>query len=320
MRILIVKTSSMGDVVHALPAITDIAQALPQAQIDWLVERSFASIPALHPAVQQVLPLAWRKWRKSLRQADTRLQMRQWWAELRAQPYDLVLDLQGLVKSAVFACCARGPRAGYDRSSIREPVAALFYQRRFQVSRELHAITRCRLLAARALGYADPTSPPNFGLDGLRRVPLNLDGLSLPYAVLIPCASRVEKLWPEADWIALARQLSEQGLRSVVMWGSDAELARAQSIAQAVDGWVPPFLSVAEAAPLLAGAAVIVGLDTGLTHLGAACGRPTLGIYCDHEPGLTGVTGSARVISFGGKGQVPALLVVQDGLHRLLQA
>lgn len=317
MRILIVKTSSMGDVVHALPAVTDIARAFPGAEIDWVVERGFAAIAGLHPAVRKVIPLAWRKWRKSLRDSDTRAQMHAWWQELRSERYDLVLDLQGLVKSALFACCAHGPRAGYDRRSIREPLAAWFYQRRAVVPRDLHAVARCRLLAARTLGYADPASPPEFGLERLRGTPAKLDGCVGPYAVLIPCASRIEKLWPQADWIAVAGQLRERGLRSVVMWGSDEEQRRAVALAQACDGLVPPFLTVAEAAPVLAGAEVIVGLDTGLTHLGAACGRPTLGIYCDHEPGLAGVTGSGRVLSLGGKGQVPGLAAVQAGLQEL---
>jgi heptosyltransferase-1 len=312
MRILIVKTSSMGDVVHALPAISDMAAAMPDLQIDWVVEKSFAAIPAQHRAVQRVIPLQWRKWRKSLRADDTRAALRQWRAEMKRHPYDLIIDMQGLLKSVGFACFAQGPRAGYDWQSIREPLASLFYQRRARVPRDLHAVDRCRQLAAKVLGYALPTSPPDFGLRPAEQFwrPAG-DG---PYAVLIPCASRPEKLWPEADWIAVGRHLADRGLALAVMWGSPEEERRAQAIAQAIGGAVPPFLTVAEAANSLGGADIIVGLDTGMTHLAAAQGRTTIGIYCDHEPGLAGVTGPGRVVSLGGKGQVPSLQAVLNAL------
>jgi len=310
-RVLIVKTSSMGDVVHALPAISDMAQALPGVEIDWLVEKSFSAIAAQHRAVQRVIPIQWRKWRKSLRSVDTKSALNQWRAEMRQTPYDLIIDLQGLLKSASFACFAKGPRAGYDWHSIREPLASLFYSRKARVSRQLHAVDRCRQLAAQVLGYPLPTTPPDFGMRQSDQFWRPADG---PYAVLIPCASRPEKLWPQTDWIAVGRHLAQQGLAIAVMWGSPEEQARAQEIAQATGGVVPPFLTVAEAANSLAHANLVVGLDTGMTHLAAAQGRTTIGIYCDHEPGLAGVTGPGRVQSLGGKGQVPSRQAVLDAL------
>lgn len=311
MRVLIVKTSSMGDVVHALPAVSDMAQALPGIQIDWLVEKSFAAMPTQHRAVDRVITLQWRKWRKSLRTPDTKAALHAWRAEMKQQPYDLVIDMQGLLKSALFACFAQGPRAGYDRRSIREPLASLFYSRKARVSRDLHAVDRCRQLAAQVLGYPLPTTPPDFGLRPAEQFWRPTDG---PYAVLIPCASRPEKLWPEADWIAVGRQLTAQGLDLAVMWGSPEEQRRAQAIADATGAAVPPFLTVAQAADTLAHAHIVVGLDTGMTHLAAAHGRTTIGIYCDHEPGLAGVTGPGRVVSLGGKGQVPSLQAVLDAI------
>lgn len=299
----------MGDVVHALPAVSDLAAAMPDVQVDWLVEQSFSAIPARHAHVGKVIPLQWRKWRKSLGDPATRQAMRQCKDALRQAPYDLVLDLQGLLKSAAFACVAHGPRAGYGWSSAREPLASLFYQHNYTVSRQLHAVDRCRQLAAQALGYPLPSTPPDFGL-----VPQG-DAWSpagAPYAVLVPCASRPEKLWPEADWIAVGQQLRERGLDVAVLWGSPVEQERAQRIAAACGGHVPPFLTVAQVIDVLAAARLTVGLDTGMTHIAAACGRPTLGIYCDHEPGLAGVTGSGPVTSLGGVGQVPAL---KDVMH-----
>jgi heptosyltransferase I len=310
-RVLIVKTSSMGDVVHALPALSDMVHAIPGLQIDWLVEKSFSAIPSQHRAVQRVIPIQWRKWRKSLRSPDTRAALSQWRAEMKQSRYDLIIDMQGLLKSASFACFATGPRAGYDWRSIREPLASLLYQRRARVPRDLHAVDRCRRLAAHALAYPLPTTPPDFGL---RQNTPAWQPASGPYAVLIPCASRPEKLWPQADWIAVGRQLMQNGLAVAVMWGSPDEQLRAQEIAQAIGAAVPPFLTVAEAADTLAQAQIVVGLDTGMTHIAAAHGRTTIGIYCDHEPGLAGVTGSGRVTSLGGKGQVPSLQAVLDAV------
>lgn len=315
MRVLIIKTSSMGDVVHALPAISDMARAIPGIQIDWLVEKSFAAMPQQHRAVQRVITLQWRKWRKSLRTPDTQAAIRSWRAEMGQHRYDLIIDLQGLLKSAAFACFAQGPRAGYDWHSIREPLASLFYSRKGHVARNLHAVDRCRQLVAQVLNYPLPTTPPDFGLqsspDAWRPAG------SRPYAALIPCASRPEKLWPQQDWIDIGQQLRAKGMDVAVMWGSPDEEQRAQDIAQAIDGAVPPFLTVAQVGDTLAHASLVIGLDTGMTHLAAAHGRPTLGIYCDHEPGLAGVTGPGQVISLGGKGQVPSLAAVTQALRTL---
>jgi heptosyltransferase I len=301
-RLLIVKTSSMGDVVHAMPVLADLHRALPGTEIDWLVEAPFAAIPQMHPGVQRVLPMAWRKWRRQLLSRGTWQAMGALRRDLRRGSYDLVLDLQGLVKSALWARRADAPVAGYDRSSIREPAAAWLYDRTAAVSRQLHAVQRCRLLAAAHLGYAAPSTPPEFGL----RAPAVAWSPEHPYAVLIPNASRPEKLWPERHWVTVGRRLIERGLMPVVLWGSDAEQTLAERIAAGCEGDVPPYLRVGEMASLLAGARQVVGLDTGFTHLAAAFGRPTLGIYCDHEPGLAGITGPGRVASIGGPGQVPA--------------
>jgi heptosyltransferase-1 len=305
MRLLIVKTSSMGDVVHALPVVADVLQRHPQAQIDWLVEPPFAALPQLHPGVRQVWPVAWRRWRRELWSRATWQAMSALRTQLRAQRYDLVLDLQGLLKSALWARQAGAPVAGYDRASAREPAAAWLYARTAAVPRTLQAVVRNRQLAAAHLGYAlPPGSPPQFGL----RVPaLPPAGWRPPsrYAVLIPNASRPEKLWPERHWVAVGRRLLERGMTPVVLWGREAEQTLAERIAAECEGEVPPFLKVGEMAAVLAGAEQVVGLDTGFTHLAAAHGRPTLGIYCDHDPGLAGITGPGRVASIGGKGQVP---------------
>jgi heptosyltransferase-1 len=305
-RLLVVKTSSMGDVVHAMPVVNDLLRHHPGAVIDWLAEAPFAAIPQLHPGVQRVLPMAWRKWRSQLLQPATWRAMRELRDELRAGRYDLVLDLQGLVKSALWARQAGAPVAGFDRRSAREPLAAWAYQRTADVPFEVHAVLRCRRMVAAIMGYAPPEDPPDFGL----RAPPASWRPHGAYAVLIPNASRREKLWPERHWVAVGRRLLEQGWTPLVLWGRDEEQTLAERIAAGCEGDVPPFLRVGEMASVLAGAEHVVGLDTGFTHLAAALGRPTLGIYCDYSPGLAGITGAERVASIGGKGQVPSRAAV----------
>ncbi len=300
-RILIVKTSSMGDVVHATPVVADILARFPQAQIDWLVEAPFAAIPRLHPGVRLVIPMAWRKWRRQLFSGATWKAIGALRDELRRDPHDMVLDLQGLLKSALWARQAAGPVVGYDRASAREPLAALLYRHGAAVPKNLQAVQRNRLLAAAHLGLMPPSAAPMFGL----RPPEPSWKPRDTYAVLIPNASRASKLWPERQWVAVGKRLAERGWLPLVLWGRPDEQTLAENIAAGCNGDVPPFLSVGDMAGVLAGAQQVVGLDTGFTHLAAALGRPTLGIYCDHDPGLAGITGPGRVASIGGKGQVP---------------
>jgi heptosyltransferase I len=311
---LIVKTSSMGDVVHALPAVSDMLAMQPDMAVDWLVEAPFAAIPRLHPGMRRVLPLSWRKWRKRLFASDTRAAISALRAELKRERYDLVLDLQGLLKSALWGLQAQGPLVGYDRSSIREPLASWLYARRAAVPRELQAVERNRRLAAAHLGYAMPETPPRFGIEP----PRGSWRVNAPFAALIPCASRAEKLWPEAHWIQLGLRLVASGLMPVVVWGSEDERLRAERIAAGCAGTVPPFLSVADMAAVLGRARQIVGLDTGFSHLAAAFGQPTIGIYCDHEPGLAGITGPGPVVSLGGKAKVPSVGEVMSALDAQL--
>ena len=307
MRVLVVKTSSMGDVVHTLPAVTDLLRHHPDAEVDWVLESAFAAIPALHPGVRRVIPIAWRKWRRALGRRSTWQAMAQARRALREQRYDAVIDLQGMVKSVLWGVQANGPLMGFDRRSVRERLAAWCYTRVAEVPKAMHAVQRSRLLMARLLDDPPPEGPPDFGL----RAPPPSWPAPPRAVVLIPNASRPEKFWPQACWIAVGQRLLAQGLCPVVLWGSPAEQAMASHIAQGCGGVVPPFLKVGEMAAVLAGAELIVGLDTGFTHLGAAFGRPVVGIYCDHEPGLTGLTGAGPRRSIGGCGQVPALEAVQ---------
>ena len=298
----------MGDVVHTMPAISDIAANVPDAQIDWLVEAPFAALPAMHPAIRTVIPIAWRKWRKRLFAADTRVALAAARAQLKAEQYDLVIDFQGLIKSALWAMQARGPRAGYDWASAREPLASLFYAKRAAVAVNQHAVQRSRQLAATHLNYA-VTGAQRFGL---RAPDAGWKPRATRYAVLITGASRPQKLWPESSWQAIAAALIAQGYALVWLWGSPEEGERSKRLAATAGGEMPPFLTVKDATAVLAGAALCVGLDTGFTHIAAALGVSTVGIYCDHEPGLVGIVGDGFAASVGGRGLLPGVEAVQS--------
>ena len=286
--------------------------------------------------VADVIPISLRRWRRNLTDPDTRRAFRAFVERLRRVQYDWVIDCQGLIKSAVISRLARAShRAGLSWASSRDAVASLAYDRKAVVPKSLHVVSRNRAVAAAALGYA-VAEPARFGLQP-PAVPTAWRSSQRAYAVLIPGASRDEKLWPEAHWQAVAKRLVGQGLQVCWLWGSAPErervlrLARAcgsvqdasaQNVAVATDALanslVPPFLSVAQAAALIADAQVVVGLDTGFTHLAGALGRPTVGIFCDFDATQCAVTGDAPCESLGGVGQIPALDAVEAAVHRLL--
>ncbi|MBS1189113.1 MAG: lipopolysaccharide heptosyltransferase [Rhodocyclaceae bacterium] len=316
MRILLVKTSSLGDVIHNLPVVSDLKRSLPEAEIDWCVEENFAAIPRLHPGVNQVLPVAVRRWRKALFHASTWKEMRAFRSGLRAKPYDLILDTQGLIKSALVARQARGPLLGYAAEAAREPLAARFYDRTFAIPKAAHAVERNRWLAAAAFGY-----PVDLPLDyGIAAPALAADWLPPePYAVLLTATSRDDKLWEEARWTALGQALGERGIRCVLPAGSPAERQRAARLAATLPGAVAaPPLGLGQLAGLLAGARLTVGVDTGLTHLSAALRVPTVALYTATEPGLTGVLGTGFCRNLGGPGRSPEAGAVFDMLQAVL--
>lgn len=317
--ILIIKTSSLGDVIHNLPIVADITAHVPDARIDWVVEETFADIPALHPRVGSVIPVALRRWRGAFTRAATWREVRACAAVLRSRSYDVVLDSQGLLKSAIVGAIAHGPMYGMDRASVREPLAAAFYSRSFAVARARHAVVRNRDLAARALGYAAPAGAPDYGL----RIAAGRNAAVVPaarYAVLLHASSRASKRWPHDYWVSLGNALAGKDIVSILPWGSSTEHDAAHAIARAIRGArVAPRLRLRELATVIAHAAAVVGVDTGLVHLAAALGRPTVAIYIDSSPTLTGVLPSdpARAVSLGGPAELPAPDAVNQALTRL---
>lgn len=304
MRILLVKTSSLGDVVHNLPVASDIRARFPQARIDWVVEEDFADIPRLHPAVGAVIPVSVRRWRRRPFAAATWRQWRAYRDSVRAQSYDLVLDTQGLLKSALLARQALGRHAGYAAEAAREPLASRFYESTYVIPKNLHAVARNRWLAAAALGY-EPDLPLDYGIAA---TPLVAPWLpAQPYCTLLTASSRTDKLWPEADWLALAAALAARGLACVLPGGSAEERERADRLASGMARAVAaPPMGIADLARLLAGARLVVGVDTGLTHLAAALGRPTFCLFAGSHPELTGVHAGETAINLGDAGAPPS--------------
>jgi heptosyltransferase-1 len=316
MRILLVKTSSLGDVIHNLPVATDLRRRFPDAAIDWVVEESFADLPRLHPAVRRVIPVAVRRWRKAPFSPATWGEIGAFRRAVKAEFYDAVLDSQGLLKSALIAAQARGPKLGHAAGSAREPLAARFYDRTFAVPTILHAVERNRRLAAAAFGYAADELPLDYGIDA---PPLAAPWLPAgDYAVLLTATSRADKEWPEADWQALGQALIAMGMRCVLPAGSTAERERAGRLAATLDRAVAaPPLNLTELAGLIAGARIVIGVDTGLTHLAAALDRPTVAIFCGSDPTLTGVFAGARAVNLGSAGRAPGAGEVLEACRKL---
>ncbi len=291
MRLLVVKTSSLGDVLHALAAVTDAARAVPGLQCDWLVEEAFAEIPAWHPAVQRVIPCALRRWRKDIGAARASGEWARFKQELRRESYDLVIDAQGLVKSAWLASPARGLLVGPGFGSAREPLAALFYQRRYKLAKreDAHAVQRLRQLFAQALGYPMPQTAADFGLNrGRFSAPTSAQA----YAVFLHATTWASKQWPLAHWQQLGSEVRARGLDVVLPWGTATEREQAVQIATAFGGQVPERQTLTQLAGLLAHARFVVGVDTGLSHLAAALATPSVTLYGPTLPALTGTVGA----------------------------
>ena len=309
--ILFIKTSSLGDVIHHMPAVTDARQNLPDAHFAWVVEEAFAPLVGLHPAVDTVIPVATRRWRKRVLRLETWKEIAAFRRLLRPAAYDKVIDAQGLVRSAIIARAARGQRHGYNAHSIKEGFASRFYDVTHTVSRALHAVDRNRILTGLALGYT-PAKTIDYGL-------LTPPASAERYALLLHGTSRPSKEWPEACWIELGRWLQEKGLESVLTWGDGVEKLRAERLCAKIPGSrVIDRQPLDLTAKVIAGASLVVGVDTGLLHLAAAYQVPLAAIFIASDPGLTGPVGSGRIVVVAGVDKAPAVAEVCQAVEPLL--
>jgi heptosyltransferase-1 len=318
--IIVVRPSSLGDVVHALALVADVRAHRPDLAVDWVAEVGFVPLVELHPGIRRVIPVALRRWRRHLLAAATWSELASFRRELRRERYAAVLDLQEQIKGALIARIARGVRHGPDRASIREPIATLAHDVHHAIDPNQHLIDRCRQLAAAALGYRIE-GPPRFGL-----VPPQAPSGSAqlrPYVVLVHGTSRADKRWADEHWRRLIARFAAAGLAIVLPWGSAEELARSEALAAGIpDAQVPPppRLTLPALAGLLARAELVVGVDTGLVHLAAALGTPTIALFVTTDPLLCGVGPAGRhARDLGGVGSMPTPDAVEQAAEALMQ-
>lgn len=289
MKVLIIKMSSLGDILHTFPALTDAGDNMPSIRFDWVVEESFSELPTWHPLVNKVIPLAFRRLRKTPIKSLFSKEWNVFFRALRAEKYDVIIDAQGLVKSGLITFLARGCKAGLDKHSSWEPFARFAYQKKYAVNPEQHAVDRVRQLFAQALGYALPTTPADYGLNREQFSTTSAES----YLLFFHGTTWATKLWPEAYWIELGKLASARGLTIYLPFGNDEEKKRAEKIASAVPSAdVLPKLNLTEMATKIVNAKAVISVDTGLGHLAAALSAPTISLYGPTDPLKTGTIGN----------------------------
>jgi heptosyltransferase I len=324
-KILIVRVSSLGDVVHNMPMVADILRAYPGAQIDWVVEEAYVNLVRLNTGVRHIIPYALRRWRKSLLSAPTRAEMRVFNQHLRAEEYDIVFDTQGLLKTGVVMRMARlapgGRRVGLangTEGSGYEGASRIFHTMSVPVGRHTHAVLRGRLVAAAALGYSID-HPADFSLRAPDMAQLPAWVPAEPYAAFFHATARPSKQWSPERWVAVSRLLAARGLCVLLPWGSDAEKQAAEELAaQMPNARVLPRLPMMEAVLLAQRTALAIGVDTGLTHIAAAYNRPTIELYCDSPRWKTEGNWSTNIINLGDRGAPPSIKDVAEAIGQLL--
>jgi len=287
-KILLIKMSSMGDIFHTFPAISDLKAHHPNAIIDWVVEDGFKEIVAWHPAVNKAIPINLRRWMKE-RNRKSWQEFKAWRKSLQSEDYDVVIDAQGLLKSALISMLANAPVAkGYDKKSARESISSFFYNEKIFVNKMQHAVERTRQLFGRAFSYI-PASELNFGINqNFERAIKNPNKL-----MFIVGTSWVTKLWSATHWQDLTAIAIEAGYDVEILWGSDEEKAVADSIIASNPKATRPAqrMTITAIAEKLVEAAGVIGLDTGFSHLAGALETPTIALYGATSPVKVGLIG-----------------------------
>ncbi len=297
MEVLLVKLTSMGDLIHALPALTDAKRARPEIKFSWVIDESFADIASWHPAVINAIPTAHRRWRKNWRAHWRNKEIPNAIKALRAKTYDLVLDGQTNLKAGIITKLCKGPKAGLDWNSARDAVCSLVYKHKYFVDKKQHAVARLRQLFAQALNYELPTTKPDFGIDvNLLKKPT----IELPpnYLLFVHSASWNSKLWPEQYWQQLIKIATSKGHTIVLPHGNAEEKARAERLATVAEDKtiVLPKLPLSEIGYITAKANGAICVDTGLSHLASALGVAAVTVYGATDSGLIGAPGDKQVL------------------------
>ncbi|MGW8394419.1 lipopolysaccharide heptosyltransferase I [Pseudoduganella sp. HUAS MS19] len=321
MNILLVRVSSLGDVLHNMPIVADIKRHFPDANIDWVVEEGYVSLVRLNPMVRNILPWGLRRWRKSLGKKETRAEIAAFFRKLREVQYDYVFDTQGLLKTGIIMGAARGKNkvglANGSEGSGYEGISRIFHSKSIPLDPRTHAVARGRLVVGAALGFK-VDYPADFGLPEVAAAEPRPDWMGeAPYAVFFHGTARDAKKWSPAGWIGLGQALAPMPV--LLPWGSEKEKAEAEALAAHIpNARVLPKLSMADAVMLARRAALAVGVDTGLTHIAAAFSRPVVEIYADSPRWKTEGNWSPRIINLGDKGSPPGLAEVLAAARSLL--
>ncbi|MFT4886759.1 MAG: heptosyltransferase-1 [Pseudohongiellaceae bacterium] len=295
MRVLIVKVSSLGDIIHTLPAVTDAHRARKDITFDWVVEENFVEVPSWHPAVDKVIPVAIRRWRKNIFKTYFNHEFRAFKKSLQDTHYDLIIDAQGLVKSGIISRLSKGLTIGLSDRTIREPMATMFYNKVYSVPWTEHAVDRVRQLFSRALKYSYDPQLVDYGLDVNRIIP-SIASDSAKRVVFLHGTTWTTKHWPEHYWRHLAHIAKESGFEILLPWGNDKELQRAEFIARDnPSAKVLDKQSLSELAAQINRSTGVISVDTGLGHLAAALAKPTVSLYGSTNPGLSGTLGHKQL-------------------------
>jgi len=291
-KILLVKLSSMGDLIQMFPALTDASQALPGIQFDWLVEDSFKEIPVLHPGINKIITLPYRRWKK---EGVSWQEIKKFLSQLRNQRYDMVIDAQSNLKSALLTLFAKGKKYGLDKKSVREYGAHLVYQKKATISRTQNHGDRMRQLMAAFLNYPMPQTIANYGI-----VKENLPALDfeLPQRFIFInhlCSSKM-RLWPEPYWAHVIDDLLKSGYEIVMPWWTDEEKERLYRLKKDhTKVHAMPPLNLPRKASVLARATAAIGLDTGLSHMAASLDTPNICLYGATSAEFTGTVGKNQI-------------------------
>jgi heptosyltransferase I len=313
-EILFIKTSSMGDILHHMPAVTDARSRFPDARINWVVDELYAPLARLHPAVDRIVPIAVRRWRRNLLTAGTWREGRAALRELRDRQYDKIIDTQGLVRTALMAKLLHGESHGYDAESVREPFAARLYDVTHTVGWDLHVITRNRTLTGRALGY-EPSGAPDYGFDRSQF----RSGVEKPYAIIFHATAKKTKEWPEERWLEVGKSLAARGLQVVLPWGNADERARSERLAVAIpNARVPDLTPILEVAKSIAGAQLVAGVDTGFLHIAAALGVPVVAVFTIVKSHTAVPVGPGKVAMVGAENGLPQVGDVIAAIERII--